>query len=73
MYMIMTKPTRPTIANTKPEATLFCKKDVSDPRLVGGTIEGESTTTVVTAGDEEELEILSVEEVVETMALEELE
>ena len=66
MNIIMTKPTRPTIVNTKPEATLFCKKDVLEPGLVVGRGNGvESTKTVVTVEGTEELEMLSVEEVEE--------
>jgi hypothetical protein len=66
MNMIKIRPTTPTIANTKPEAALFCRKDVLLEELVlrdGGATKGDSTTTVVvTRRGDDELEMLSVEE-----------
>jgi len=66
MNMTKIRPTTPTIANTKPEATLFCRKDVLLEESVlreGGATKDDSTTTVVrvTRRGVDELEMLSVE------------
>jgi len=63
--MTKTRPKMPAIANTKPDATLFCRNDVlALTGIVGGAgIEDDSTTTVVcvTGSGVKELELLSVE------------
>jgi len=69
MKPIKTRPKIATMVNTKPEATLFCKKDVLELALAAGRegIEDDSTTRVVvrvTGEDDETLELLSIEEVV---------
>jgi len=76
MNMIKIRPTSPTIENTKPEATLFCRKDVLPEELVlreGGATRDDSTTTVVcvTRRGDEELEMLSVEEIEDEVKVEE--
>jgi hypothetical protein len=63
--MTKTRPKMPAIANTKPDATLFCRNDVlALTGIVGGAgIEDDSTTTVVcvTGSGVKELELLGVE------------
>jgi hypothetical protein len=44
MKMMKTRPKMAAIANTKPEASLFCRKDVLEPVLAtGDAIEDDST------------------------------
>lgn len=48
-----TRPKMPTIVNTKPEATLFCRKDVLlPPAMAGGEAigDGSAVTVCVTVG-----------------------
>lgn len=69
MKMKKTAAKMPTIANTKPEATLFCKKDVLEAAAPGleEADEDDSTTTVVRVIERGigELVLSSIEEVVD--------